>query len=56
MTCAHCVEAVTREVQAVDGVAEVIVDLDSGRLTVRGADVAAADVRDAVAEAGYPLV
>ena len=55
MTCGHCRAAVIDEVQAVDGVADVEVDLDSGRLTVRGRDVADAAVAAAVDEAGYRL-
>ena len=30
MTCAHCVSAVTSELTALEGVAEVSVDLDAG--------------------------
>ncbi len=29
MTCGHCVSAVTQELTALDGVAEVVVDLDA---------------------------
>ncbi|MEI7443850.1 MAG: cation transporter [Burkholderiales bacterium] len=39
MTCAHCVKAVTRAVQAVDPAARVEVDLPTGRVAVdSGAD------------------
>lgn len=55
MTCEHCVAAVKEEVSAVDGAEEVAVDLESGRLTIRGRDVRDADVRAAVEEAGYSL-
>ena len=55
MTCEHCVRAVREEVSAVDGVEEVEVELASGRLEVRGAAVADADVRAAVEEAGYAV-
>ena len=55
MTCDHCVAAVKEEVSAVDGAEEVTVDLDSGRLSVRGADVQETAVRAAVEEAGYTL-
>jgi copper chaperone CopZ len=52
MTCHHCVLSVTEEVTEVAGVEDVHVDLDSGRLVVRGvADDAA--VLAAVADAGY---
>jgi copper chaperone len=56
MTCDHCVHAVTEEVSAVAGVEDVVVDLDSGRLTVTSADeVPYASVAAAVDEAGYAL-
>ena len=54
MTCNHCVLSVTEEVGEVAGVQEVDVDLDSGRLVVRG-DADDAAVRAAVAEAGYEV-
>ena len=54
MTCGHCKSAVTTEVLQVEGVQAVDVDLDSGRLTVRGeADEDA--IRQAVDEAGYAV-
>ncbi len=56
MTCNHCVASVTEEVGEVPGVTAVDVDLASGRLTVTSdAPVSEAQVRDAVAEAGYSL-
>jgi copper chaperone len=57
MTCGHCVSSVTEEVSEVTGVRQVDVDLASGRLTVTSdVDVAEADIRAAVEEAGYQLV
>lgn len=56
MTCDHCVHAVTEEVSALDGVEDVAVDLDSGRLTVTSAaEIPYARVAAAVDEAGYAL-
>ena len=55
MTCSHCALSVSEEVAEVAGVDAVDVDLDSGRLAVTG-DVNDADVRAAVAEAGYEVV
>jgi copper ion binding protein len=55
MTCGHCVQAVTTEVSAIDGVTEVQVDLESGRVEVTGEDVTEDAVRAAVDEAGYAL-
>ncbi len=56
MTCAHCALSVREEVEEVDGVAAAEVDLGAGRLTVTGAGVSDAAVRQAVAEAGYAVV
>lgn len=55
MTCEHCRASVTEEVGEVAGVESVDVDLASGRLDVRGADFAEAELEDAVEEAGYTL-
>jgi copper chaperone len=55
MTCDHCRASVREEVGEVAGVDGVEVDLDSGRLEVRGADVDDAAVDAAVEEAGYRL-
>ena len=55
MTCGHCVQAVTTEVSAIDGVTHVQVDLESGRVDVTGEGVTDEAVRAAVDEAGYAL-
>lgn len=55
MTCGHCVQAVTSEVSAIDGVTDVQVDLESGRVDVTGEGVTEEAVRAAVDEAGYAL-
>jgi copper chaperone CopZ len=56
MTCAHCVQAVTGELSALPGVAQVRVDLASGAVTVTSeAPLTDDDVRAAVDEAGYEL-
>jgi copper ion binding protein len=55
MTCGHCVQAVTTEVTAIDGVTDVQVDLESGRVDVTGENVTDEAVRAAVDEAGYAL-
>jgi copper chaperone len=57
MTCGHCVTAVTEEISAIPGVSDVVVELESGVVTVTadvdpGVDAVAA----AVDEAGYTLV
>ncbi|MER7860218.1 heavy-metal-associated domain-containing protein [Amycolatopsis japonica] len=56
MTCGHCVRSVTEEVGKIDGVTGVRVDLPTGAVTVTGSrELAVADVRAAVEEAGYEL-
>ncbi|MFG1953081.1 heavy-metal-associated domain-containing protein [Micromonospora sp. NPDC048830] len=57
MTCGHCVNAVSAEVGALEGVSEVQVDLASGQVTVTSERPLDTDaVRAAVDEAGYDLV
>ena len=55
MSCDHCVLSVREEVSEVTGVEDVDVDLASGRLTVRGRDLADGAIRAAVADAGYEV-
>jgi copper chaperone len=56
MTCGHCAQAVTSELTALPGVAEVRVDLGTGSVTVTSAAPLTDDqVRAAVDEAGYEL-
>ena len=56
MTCGHCVQAVTGELTALPGVADVQVDLASGAVTVTSEAPLEEDaVRAAVDEAGYEL-
>jgi copper chaperone CopZ len=54
MTCAHCVSSVSAELNKVDGVTGVVVDLESGRVTVESTlPLTDAAVAAAVEEAGY---
>ena len=55
MTCGHCRAAVAQEVGAVPGVLGVDVDLDTGRVRVRGEGFSDEAVAAAVDEAGYAL-
>ena len=56
MTCDHCVRAVTAELRALKGVADVQVDLSSGRVGVTADQpVTTPSVRAAIEEAGYTL-
>ena len=57
MTCGHCVNSVTEEVGAIDGVRNVDVVLESGQVTVTSAaPLTVETVEAAVEEAGYTLV
>ena len=51
--CEHCVRAIQEEVSADAGVAAVDVELDAKRVTVHGDGLSEADLREAIAEAGY---
>jgi len=55
MTCGHCAQAVTAEVEAIEGVHAVRVDVETGRVTVEGEGFTDAQVAAAVDEAGYAL-
>ncbi len=56
MTCEHCVQAVTGELDQLPEVQSVDVDLESGAVTVTSeGPLAVSVVRDAVEEAGYEL-
>jgi len=57
MTCQHCVNAVTEEVTAINGVTAVVVDLEAGQVTVTSEDaLTVSDVAAAIDEAGYVLL
>ncbi|MGY2079327.1 heavy-metal-associated domain-containing protein [Modestobacter sp. SYSU DS0657] len=57
MTCAHCRQAVTEQVAAVDGVETVTVDLSSGMATVTATrPVDRADIAAAIEAAGYRVL
>lgn len=53
MTCDHCVQSVTKEVSAVDGVDAVEVDLTTKLVTITGPDLRGDDLVAAIDEAGY---
>ena len=56
MTCGHCAMSVAEEVEQVPGVTAVEVDLEAGRVAVRGDGFSDEAIGDAVAEAGYEVV
>ena len=53
MSCAHCKAAVTAELVAVAGVAEVDVDLGTKRVVAKGTDLDDEALRAAITRAGY---
>ena len=53
MHCGHCKAAVTDELSSVEGVADVVVDLETKMVTVTGSDLDDATLRAAIDEAGY---
>jgi copper chaperone len=55
MSCAHCVTAVTDEVEQVLGVESVTVDLATKVVEVSGVGMSDDAVRDAILEAGYEV-
>ena len=56
MTCSHCVNSVSSEIQQIPGVTDVQVDLGSGSVTVTSDQPLDEDaVAAAVDEAGYEL-
>ena len=55
ISCGHCRTGITAEVTGVAGVSAVDVDLAGKVVTVTGAGVDDAAVRDAIDEAGYDV-
>lgn len=57
MTCEHCVNHVTEEVEALEGVQAVEVKLEGGMAVTSDAEIDFAAITEAVAEAGdYTVV
>ena len=55
ISCGHCRTAIAAEVSGIAGVCAVDVDLAGKVVTVTGAGVDDAGVRDAIDEAGYDV-
>ena len=51
--CEHCVMSVREELSEVEGVRDVVVDLDSKLVTVSGSGLDDSALRAAIEEAGY---
>ena len=56
MTCGHCVSSITKAVKAVDGEANVQVDLATHRVDIEPTGTDASKLSDAIKEAGYTPV
>jgi len=56
ISCPHCAEAISAEVEKVAGVTAVDVDIEAKTVAVRGLEVAEASVHEAIVEAGYEPV
>lgn len=57
MTCGHCVQSVTEELEGINGVTQVNVVLENGEVTIESdADLNPTEVSAAVKEAGYEVV
>jgi copper chaperone len=56
MTCGHCATTITRAVRAVDAGANVQVDLARHLVTVEPTGAYAAELAEAITEAGYTPV
>lgn len=53
MTCGHCVQAITDGVSPLEGVTDLVVDLDTKLVTVTGGDDN--DIRAAIDDAGFDV-
>ena len=56
MTCGHCVSSITKAVNSVDPGAQVHIDLPTHRVEIEPTAATAADLRNAITEAGYTPV
>ena len=56
MTCGHCVSSITKALKRVDPAAKVQFDLATHRVDIEPGEVDAAQLRDAIQEAGYTPV
>ncbi|MEO5734188.1 MAG: heavy-metal-associated domain-containing protein [Rubrivivax sp.] len=56
MTCGHCVSTITKAVRAVDAGAKVQIDLATHRVTIDPTEADAAELSEAIKEAGYTPV
>lgn len=56
MTCEHCVQSVTNEINKITGVTETTADLASGKVTIVSQSPLNMDeIQEAISEAGYQM-
>ena len=53
MSCGHCTSSVTKTLEAIPGLSQVTVNLDTGEATFINSDVALEDIRAAVSKIGF---
>ena len=53
MTCGHCVSAITKALQSVDGHARFTINRARRLVTIESTDVDPKQLQDAIADAGY---
>ncbi len=53
MSCQHCVGAVTKALEAIEGVSEVAVDLDGGKASFTNTGVDRESIRSAIRNIGF---
>ncbi len=56
MTCQHCVNSVTGEINKLAGIGTVTVDLQAQTVTVTAESIDDEAIREAIDEAGYQVV
>jgi copper chaperone CopZ len=58
MTCAMCIESITRELKAIDKVENITVNLEDKKATfdeIKGKKISDGEIRTAVKKAGYDI-
>lgn len=56
MTCGHCASTITKAVKSVDAGAKVSIDLETHRVSIEAVAADAAELGEAITEAGYTPV
>lgn len=56
MTCGHCISSITKAVKTVDSGAQVQIDLPTHRVDIEATEAGAAQLSEAIKEAGFTPV